>query len=141
MTTIKDIEKFIEQKLKQANLSFSEQNKIVAPLVALSEAKKKLEESKKIANKTGIDTISLEFYLSELYSKSKTFQEDLKLIILTLLAIIMPSIASKITLHFIISRKLPDWYDFAQKTIYCKELIITFSTCKIIFHSVLHQDT
>ena len=47
-----------------------EQAKITAPFVALNEAKQKLEESKKVANKTGINTTSLEFYLSELYSNT-----------------------------------------------------------------------
>lgn len=76
MTTLEDIEKFIEQKLKQANLSMMEQAKITAPFVALSEAKQKLEESKKVANKTGINTTSLEFYLSELYSNQNKRIKD-----------------------------------------------------------------
>lgn len=76
MIKIDEIAKIVENRTKE--LDFRIRNLIINPFTNLENTIKEFEESKKISNKTGIDILSLELYLSELYEQLDNKKEHEK---------------------------------------------------------------
>jgi len=71
-----------------------------------------LRDENKILKKIGgdhpyIDLLPIKLELAEYYSKNKSFLLDLKLVIITFIAIVLPKLSSKILINSILNKKLP----------------------------------